>query len=130
MFACPTFPEMRDTKINRFLEWLQAHGPANWSQIEAAGFRSIFNGETRKRLISSGVILIDRGLNESPKSGSHRHHNIYRVGGIPYTPNKSGRRSGYRLTDDAREQMMVRSAMTILKKRGYIVFPPGSEVHG
>lgn len=121
---------MRQTKVNEFLRWLEQHGPANWGDIQNAGFRSTFNGASRKRLISAGVIIVERGVTESPQSGAHRNYNLYSIGPGEYVPKKAGRRPGYRLSDDAREQMMVRSAMTILRKRGYMIVPPTSNAHG
>jgi len=121
---------MRDTHIRQFIAWLTQNRVATWAEIRAAGFAKTFNGATRQRLVALGVVIIDQGVTESPPSGAHRNHNLYRIGDAEYSVKKAGRRPGYRLDETAREQMMVRAAVTTLTKRGYTISPPESAVNG
>lgn len=121
---------IRRTRVSEFLQWLRENGPVSWHQIQSAGFRSIFNGQTRKRLVANGVIVIERAVRQSPKSGAHCQYNLYSLSNTPYQPKRPGRKVGYRLTEEARNKMMIRSAETILRNKGYLVLPPEKLSHG
>lgn len=121
---------MKKTKLRSFLEWLTEHGPANWSQIKAAGFSSIFNGRSRQRLIDLGVVCIDKATIDLPLVGAHRTYNVYRATGKPYAASRPGRKAGFRLNDQGKKQMMIRLAITVLSSHGYTVVPPEVSAHG
>lgn len=121
---------MRKTKLSQFLDWLTDHSPANWGQIKEAGFKSVFTGQTRQKLVSLGIVLVEKTVIDDAQAGQHRHLNLYSMSGKPYQRKQPGRRAGYRLDSSARKNMMVRGAITTLMRYGYHIVPPEANENG
>jgi hypothetical protein len=119
-----------DTKLAHFLRWLAEMGSVTQQQITEAGWKSTFTGQTRMRLIQGGCVNVERIPNGARMRGQHSTICTYSIGVAPYTPSTGGRKAGYRMTDDAKRMMQIRSAKTVLRKFGYMVVPPASVPHG
>ena len=78
----------KKTKVQQFLEYLQAFGPMSVRQADEAGFNALRNAKTRQRLMGSGAI--EKFLGTNPHSYEHRANSachLFRIGENQYAGN-------------------------------------------
>ena len=120
-----------NTKIAQFLRWIEETGSVTRKQIIDAGWKTVFSGQTRQRILACNAILIeDAQVERADKPGLFATVRHYKIGPSSYVPKQSGRRTGYKMQDDAKQMMQIRSAITVLRKHGYMIVPPQGNFSG
>lgn len=92
------------------MDWLRDAGPVSTKIICREGWKSVWNGDTKKRLLASGAVI---GIN---LPGKTRRFFVYKK---PYVRKIGGVKKGFKLPARIRKAAQIKAAITFLTKNGY-----------